>query len=51
MAAAGAPAGYAERAKLVYELAAKNAWPSEKSLELLRDPQKLARLLLIVNYF
>jgi hypothetical protein len=40
-----APISYAERAKLVYELAAKNSWSRERSMQMLQDPQKLARLL------
>ena len=46
--AAQYPEGYAERAKMVYQMAEQEKWNKEQTMEMLRDPAKFARFVEIV---
>ena len=49
--AASYPDGYADRAKLVYQMAEQERWTRDHTLEMLRDPAKFARFVEIVIIF
>jgi len=44
------PEGYAERAKLVYQMAERYKWTKEKTMEMLKDPARFARFVEIVSF-
>lgn len=43
------PEGYADRAKMVYDMAEREQWSKEKTMEMLKDPSKFAKYVEIVS--